>query len=36
MHAWAYLPDLADAFAGLSDRLDELPTFTDLAFPATP
>jgi nucleoside-diphosphate-sugar epimerase len=33
MHAWAYLPDLADAFAGLSDRLDALPTFTDLAFP---
>jgi nucleoside-diphosphate-sugar epimerase len=33
MHAWAYLPDLADAFAGLADRLDALPQFTDLAFP---
>jgi nucleoside-diphosphate-sugar epimerase len=32
IHEWAYLPDLADAFAGLADRLDELPQFTDLAF----
>jgi nucleoside-diphosphate-sugar epimerase len=33
MHAWAYLPDLAEAFAGLADRLDTLPEFTDLTFP---
>jgi hypothetical protein len=33
MHAWAYLPDLAEAFAGLADRLDDLPQFTDLTFP---
>jgi nucleoside-diphosphate-sugar epimerase len=33
MHAWAYLPDLADAFAGLSDRLDALPTIHRSRFP---
>jgi nucleoside-diphosphate-sugar epimerase len=33
VHTWAYLPDLAEAFAGLADRLDTLPEFTDLTFP---
>jgi nucleoside-diphosphate-sugar epimerase len=33
MHAWAYLPDLAEALAGLADRLPELPQVTDLTFP---
>ncbi len=27
-HAWAYVPDLAEAFARLVDRRAELPTFT--------
>ncbi len=31
-HAWAYLPDLAEAGAMLADRLDDLPDFTDLLF----
>jgi nucleoside-diphosphate-sugar epimerase len=33
MHAWAYLPDLADAFAGLADRLDALPSSPISPFP---
>jgi len=33
LHAWAYLPDLAAAFAELADRLDDLPQFTSLTFP---
>lgn len=32
MHAWAYLPDLAQAAAGLADRRDSLPAYTDVAF----
>lgn len=32
LHAWAYLPDLADALARLMERRDELPDFVDLAF----
>lgn len=28
VHAWAYVPDLAEAFARLVDRRAELPTFT--------
>ncbi len=31
-HAWAYLPDLAEAFARLVDRRTELPAFTLLPF----
>jgi nucleoside-diphosphate-sugar epimerase len=33
IHAWAYLPDLAEAFAGLADRLEDLPQFLELTFP---
>lgn len=33
VHGWAYLPDLASAFAGLAERLDQLPDFTELTFP---
>lgn len=31
-HAWAYVPDLAEAFARLVDRRSELPAFTLLHF----
>ncbi len=31
-HAWAYLPDLAEAAAQLANRLDALPPFTEVTF----
>jgi nucleoside-diphosphate-sugar epimerase len=31
-HAWAFLPDLAEAFAALADKVDDLPMFSDLGF----
>lgn len=31
-HAWAFLPDLAEAGARLVDRLDRLPVFSDFIF----
>ncbi|WP_224816591.1 epimerase [Hasllibacter sp. MH4015] len=31
-HAWAFLPNLAAAAAGLAARLDDLPVFSDLTF----
>ncbi len=32
-HAWAYLPDLAQAAVALAEQADTLETFTDVAFP---
>ena len=32
LHAFAFLPDLADAGAGLADRLDDLATVTEVTF----
>jgi nucleoside-diphosphate-sugar epimerase len=32
VHAWAYLPDLARAFAKVASRADELPAYADLGF----
>lgn len=32
-HAWAYLPDLAQAAMMLAEKADDLETFTDVAFP---
>ncbi len=32
-HAWAWLPDLAQAMVGLAEIRKTLPAFTDLAFP---
>jgi nucleoside-diphosphate-sugar epimerase len=32
-HAWAYLPDLADAAVALCDKADTLEQFTDVLFP---
>lgn len=32
-HAWAYLPDLCRAAVHLAERGDELPEFTEIAFP---
>lgn len=31
-HAWAFLPDLAEALARVAARIDDLPAFTDLGF----
>ncbi|GAB5447281.1 Rossmann-fold NAD(P)-binding domain-containing protein [Gymnodinialimonas sp.] len=31
-HAWAFLPDLVEAGAGLADQLDALPVFSDVTF----
>jgi nucleoside-diphosphate-sugar epimerase len=31
-HAWAYLPDLAEAMVGLAGKRAELPKFTDVSF----
>ena len=31
-HAWAYLPDLAEAFVRLADKADRLPAFSHLHF----
>ncbi|MCU4651638.1 epimerase [Roseibacterium sp. SDUM158016] len=31
-HAWAFLPDLAQALAGIAARLDDLPTFSEFTF----
>ena len=32
-HAWAWLPDLADALVGLAEKRADLPQFAELAFP---
>jgi hypothetical protein len=32
VHAWAYLPDLARAFAAAASRADALPAYADLGF----
>jgi len=32
-HAWAYLPDMAEAAVRLAARQDQLPTFADIPFP---
>ena len=31
-HAWAYLPDLAEAFVRIADKADSLPTFSHFHF----
>lgn len=31
-HAWAYLPDVAEAGAQIAERLDSLPVFSDISF----
>lgn len=33
MHAWAYLPDMAQAAVALAERRESLGTFTDVGFP---